>query len=76
MVAHLQRGFSGTVSTDCNDHCVAQAGGCWYNLGHTFLALNDPHEAMGCFERALGFNDPRCHAAAQQGLAEARAAAK
>ena len=43
----------------------------WFNLGHAVLALGDPDEAAGCFERAASFNDPRCHAAALEGLAAA-----
>ena len=43
----------------------------WFNLGHSFLALGDPSEAVGCFERAIELADPRCHAAALEGLEEA-----
>lgn len=46
----------------------------WFNLGHAFLALKNPAEAAECFQRAAGFEDPRCHAAAMAGLAEARRA--
>lgn len=44
----------------------------WLNLGHTFLTLGDPDEAIGCFERAASFHDSRCHEAALEGLAVAR----
>ena len=44
----------------------------WFNLAHSFLALDDPGEAIGCFERAATYEDPRCHAAVLEGLAEAR----
>jgi Flp pilus assembly protein TadD len=44
----------------------------WLNLGHSFMALGDADEAAGCFEHAAEFHDPRCHAAALEGLAAAR----
>jgi len=44
----------------------------WFNLGHAFLALAAPDEALDCFERAASYQDPRCHAAALEGITEAR----
>jgi len=44
----------------------------WFNLAHTYLALDAPAQAVACFERAVALADPRCHAQAAEGLRDAR----